>query len=97
MTGTEVTGIPDDYYRSIMGVIVISLETRRNAVEIFECTWKGRRTHAEIANKLWEMPGFVLILIWRRAGGLLDTLDVNEQPISLNRKYDAWIIVHYYF
>jgi len=33
MTGTGVTGISDDWYRSTMGVIGISLGARRSAGE----------------------------------------------------------------
>jgi len=36
----RVTGIPDDWYRSTMGVIVITLETPWSAGENFGCTWE---------------------------------------------------------
>ena len=52
MTGTGVTGISDYWYRSTMGVIVMSLGTCRSAGENFGCTWMCRRTNAEITNKL---------------------------------------------
>jgi len=52
MTGPGVTGISDDWYRSIMGVIVISLGTRQSAGENFGCSWKGRLTNAEVTNEL---------------------------------------------
>jgi len=35
-----VTGISDDWFRSTMGVILISLRTPRSAEENFGCTWK---------------------------------------------------------
>ena len=36
----RVSGISDDWYRSTMGVIVISLGTPRSARENFGCTWE---------------------------------------------------------
>jgi len=36
----RVTEISDDWYRSTMGVIVLSLETPRSAGENFGCTWE---------------------------------------------------------
>jgi len=36
----RVTEISDDWYRSTMGVIVISLETPWSAGENFGCTWE---------------------------------------------------------
>ena len=49
-TSTGVTGISDDWYRSTMGVIVISLGARRSARENFGCTWEGRQTSTGITN-----------------------------------------------
>jgi len=51
MTGTGVTGISDDGYRSAMGVIVISLGTCQSAGEYFRCTWKCRQTNVDITIK----------------------------------------------
>jgi len=50
MTGTGVIGISDDWYRSTMGVIVISLGTRQSAGENFGHTWMCWGTNAEITN-----------------------------------------------
>jgi len=97
MTGTEVTGISDDRYRSTMGVIVISLEALWSAGENFGCTWECRRTNAWITNKLWELPGFWCIFIRRTAGVIWDSADVHEQSTSRNSEYDALIIVNYHF
>jgi len=36
----RVTGISDDWYKSTMGVIVISLGTPRSSGENFRCTWE---------------------------------------------------------
>jgi len=47
MTGPGGTGISDNWYRSTMGVILISLEACRSAGENFLSTWKcntGRST-----------------------------------------------------
>ena len=52
MTGTEVTGISDDWYRTTMGVIVISLRACRSARGNFCCTGECRQTNAGITNKV---------------------------------------------
>jgi len=52
VTGTGVTGISDDWYRSIMGVIGISLEACRSARENIGCTGECRRTNVGITNEL---------------------------------------------
>jgi hypothetical protein len=93
----RVTGISDDWYRSPMGVIVISLGIRRSAGENFGCTWKCQRTNTEITNKQWEMQRFVQIFIRRTVRVSWDSPDVHMQSISLNPVYNAWIIVHYQF
>jgi len=36
----SVSGISDDWYRTTMGVIILSLETPQTAGENFRCTWK---------------------------------------------------------
>jgi hypothetical protein len=92
-----VTGISDDGYRSTMGVIVISLGTPPSTTENFGCTLESRQTNGGITSKLWEIPGFLWTFIQRIAGVFWDSLDVHEQSISLNREYDAWIIVRYHF
>jgi len=48
----RVTGISDDWYRSTMEVIVISLGIRRSAGENFRCTWECRRTNAGVTSTL---------------------------------------------
>jgi len=48
----RLTGISDDWYRSTMGVIAISLGARRSAGENVGCTWECRQTNVEITNKL---------------------------------------------
>jgi hypothetical protein len=78
-----------------MGVIVISLGTGWIARKNFGCTWKCPQTNTEITNNLWELPRYVKKFIWRTAGIIQDSPDVEEQLISLNGEYDAWIIVHY--
>jgi len=97
MTGTGVTGISDDCYRSTIRVIVISLGTRRIAGENLWCTWMCRRTNAEITNKLWEMPVFAWILIRKTLGIIWDSPDVHKQLISLNSEYDTSIFGQYQF
>jgi len=92
-----LTGITDDWYRSSMGVTVISSGIRPSAREIFECTWKRPWTKAGITSTLWEMTGFWWIFIQRTAHVIWESPEVHEQSISLNAEYDAWIIVHYHF
>jgi len=92
-TGTGVTGISDEWYRSMMAAIVISLGACQSAGENFGCTWKCRRTNTGITNLLWEMPEFLWIFIRRTAGVIWDSSDVHEQLTCLNSKYNAWIIV----
>ena len=92
-----VTGISDDCYSSMMGVIVISLGTHQSARENFGCTWECRWTNTGITINLWEMPEFSWIFIQRTAGVIWDSPHVHERSISLNGEYDAWIIVHYHF
>jgi len=60
-----VTGMCDDWYRSTMGVIVISLGTHWSDGESFECTWECHWTYAGTTNQRWEVPGFIWILIRR--------------------------------
>jgi len=92
-----VTGISDDWYRSTMGVIVISLGTRQSAGENFGCTWECRWTNLAITNNLWEMPGFLWVLIWRTASVIWDSPGIHKQSISLKGYYDARIIVYHHF
>jgi len=94
-TGTGVTGISDDWYRSTMGVIVISLGAGQSAGENFGCTWECRRTNTGITNTLWEVPGFLWIDIRRTACVIWDSSDVHEHSTSLNSEYDACIFAHY--
>ena len=51
-TGTGVTGISDELYRSTMEVIGIRLGARWSAAEDFGCTCECRRTNAGITNTL---------------------------------------------
>jgi len=97
MTSTEVTGISDDRYWGTMGVIVISMGICWSAGEDFGCTRECRRTKAEITNELWGMPVILKIFIWRTAGVIWDSPDIQEHLISRNCEYDTWIIVHYHF
>jgi len=55
----RVTDISDDWYRSTMGVIVMSVGPPRSAGENFGCTWEHRR-HA------WVCRGQVWVG-WRQA------------------------------
>jgi len=91
------TGISDDWYRNIMGVIVIGLGTRQRAGENFGYTWDCCRTNVGITSNLWPMPAFLWIFTQRTAGVFWDSPDVHEEMISLNTEYDASIIVHYHF
>jgi len=91
-----VTGISDDWYRSTMGVIGISLGTCCSTGENFRCIWECCETNVGIRSKLWEMPGCLWIFIQRTAGMIWDAPDVHKQSISLNGEYDAWIVVHYH-
>jgi len=50
----RVTGISHDWYRSTMGVIVISLRTPRSAGENFGITWERRRQVWERRRQVWE-------------------------------------------
>jgi len=92
-----VTQIPNEWYRWTMGVIVITLGTSRSAGENFEHTpgsvaepMREAQTNSE---RCLSSYGYIF-------GELLairDAPDVDEQWISLNGKYNAWIIVHYCF
>jgi len=50
----RVTGISDDWYRSSIGVIVISLRTPRSAREHFGSTWERPRQVWERRRHVWE-------------------------------------------
>jgi len=96
-TDTGVTGICDDWYRSTMGVIGMSLGACRTAGKNFGCTSECRRTNVGLTNTLWEMPGFLWIFIRRTPGVIWCSSNVHEQSTSINSEYDEWIIVHYHF
>jgi len=63
MTGTGVTGISDDWYRSTMGVSMISFGTHLSSGVIVGCTGTCRSTNSQFTNTPWEVLGFVLIFI----------------------------------
>jgi len=92
-----VTAISDDGYRSATWVIMFRFGTSRSTGENFGCTWESCQTNAGITRKYWEMSGLLLIFIERTGDVIWNTPDVNEQWISLNGEFDAWIIVHYNF
>ena len=92
-----VTRYLDDWYRSTMCVIVISLGKLWSAGQNFRCTWECRQTNAEITSKLWGMSWLLWIFIQRTADIIWDSPDVHNKSISLHGEYDAWIIVHYHF
>jgi len=107
ITGTGVTGISDDWYRSNWDLWWLVQEYHGSECDKFGnmsehrrelgCTWNCRRNNAEITNNFWEMSRFVMGFIRRTVGVIWDSPEVHEQSISLNGEYDAWIIVHYQF
>jgi len=92
-----VTLISDDLYRCNLKVILIGMGTFQSAGDKIVSTWEGHLTNAGIQTELWEMPGFRSIFIWRTAGIIRDSLDLNKNWITLHSEYDAWIIIDYHF
>jgi len=84
-------GISDHWYRSLIGVIVIRVETHQSTRENLGCTWECRRTNEGITNTLWDMLGWLWILIWRTAGYL--TLSGITRPINF-LQLQTWRMDH---
>ena len=87
-----VTRICDNRVWHSFEVIVISLGPRQSARENLGCPWVYCWTNQEIRNRIWEMSGFLWIVIRRTAGVIWHSQDLPQQVFPLESKYDASII-----
>jgi len=87
------TCISDDRCRSNMEVVQICFETNQSTREHFGNTSRSQSTNTVIPNRVGQMRTIVLIFTWRAGDSVWDWRDEYKEWLTLDCKYDAWIIL----